>query len=112
MNKPSLMLLSILPLALAACSQPTAPPPSPIIQAAPAQISQYIRRMFQDKAGNIWFGTNDEGVCRYDGHSLKYFSTAEGLAGSAVIDRMSGEADGIDAGSAPFRFGDHNHLPA
>lgn len=54
------------------------------------QISQYIRRMFQDKNGNIWFGTNDEGVARYDptltesGKSLIYFSTKEGLAGSAI----------------------------
>lgn len=50
----------------------------------PEQISQYIRRMFQDKAGNIWFGTNDEGVCRYDGKSLAYFAKKDGLAGNAV----------------------------
>ena len=50
----------------------------------PAQISQYIRRMLQDKAGNIWFGTNGDGVCRYDGKSFVYFTTKEGLAGDAV----------------------------
>lgn len=48
------------------------------------QISQYIRRMFQDKAGNIWFGTNGDGVCRYDGVRFEYFTTYQGLAGNAV----------------------------
>ncbi len=49
-----------------------------------AQVSQYIRRMFQDKAGNLWFGTNDDGVCRYDGESLQYFTPKEGFGGNAV----------------------------
>ena len=48
------------------------------------QVSQYIRRIFQDEAGNIWFGTNDDGVARYDGHSLHYFSVEQGLAGRTV----------------------------
>ncbi|HEV7507774.1 MAG TPA: two-component regulator propeller domain-containing protein [Thermoanaerobaculia bacterium] len=48
------------------------------------QISQYIRRMFQDAAGNLWFGTEADGVCRYDGRSLVYFTPAEGLSGNAV----------------------------
>ncbi|NCU05908.1 MAG: hypothetical protein GXC73_18235, partial [Chitinophagaceae bacterium] len=30
------------------------------------QVSDYIRCMLEDKNGNIWFGTNNEGVCRYD----------------------------------------------
>jgi len=38
------------------------------------QISEYVRRIFQDKNGNIWCGTNDDGVCRYDGKTLTYFS--------------------------------------
>ena len=39
-------------------------------QAKSNQVSQYIRRMFQDKDGNIWFGTNDQGVCKYNGKTL------------------------------------------
>ncbi|MBX2981523.1 MAG: hypothetical protein KF843_02525 [Flavobacteriales bacterium] len=46
---------------------------------AQEQISEYIRRMFQDREGNIWFGTNGDGVCRYDGRSLVYY-----LAGTTV----------------------------
>jgi ligand-binding sensor domain-containing protein len=52
--------------------------------AGSTQISQYIRRMFQDRDGNIWFGTETDGVCRYDGRSLIYFTEADGLSGTAV----------------------------
>lgn len=50
----------------------------------PNQISEYIRRIFQDKKGHFWFATNSDGVVRYDGETLKYFGPAEGLAGHQV----------------------------
>ncbi|MCA9285839.1 MAG: hypothetical protein KDA22_11520 [Phycisphaerales bacterium] len=55
---------------------------SPYI-AAP-QISAYVREVYQDRDGNYWFGTNSDGVCRYDGASLTYFSVEQGFAGQAV----------------------------
>src|SRR5947209_7258290 len=62
----------------------TAPPiygrlPDPNIQ-----ISQYIRRMLQDSKGNIWFGTNGDGVARYDGKTLTYFTRNDGFCGNTV----------------------------
>ena len=56
------------------------------------QISQYIRYMFEDRDGNIWFATTSDGVARYDpsasrkgeAGSLTYFTTAQGLAGNWV----------------------------
>lgn len=48
------------------------------------QISGFIREVFQDRDGNLWFGTNGDGVCRYDGTSLTYLSVDEGLAGTAI----------------------------
>lgn len=56
------------------------------------QISEYIRRIFQDSKGNLWFATNANGVCKYDplasskvdGNTLTYYSTNEGLGGSQV----------------------------
>ncbi|HMD14865.1 MAG TPA: two-component regulator propeller domain-containing protein [Bacteroidota bacterium] len=39
--------------------------------------------LFEDKAGNVWFGTESRGVCRYDGTSFTWF-TEKGLSGSAV----------------------------
>lgn len=50
------------------------------------QVSQYIRRIFQDSQGNLWFGTVGDGVCRYDGMTLTYFTTLDGLGGNSVQD--------------------------
>ena len=36
-----------------------------------------------DKAGNVWFGTQSQGVCRYDGKTFSYL-TEKNLAGPAV----------------------------
>ena len=36
-----------------------------------------------DRAGNLWFGTDQKGVCRYDGKSFTYF-TEKGLDRGAV----------------------------
>lgn len=63
----------------------TDPPPAPTeISDEPAQISEYVREVFQDRDGDFWFGTNGEGVCRFDGTSLTYFSLKEGFGGVAV----------------------------
>lgn len=48
------------------------------------QISEYVREVFQDREGNYWFGTNGDGVVRYDGESLTYLSMEEGFGGRAV----------------------------
>jgi len=48
------------------------------------QISEYVRRILQDRSGNLWFATNDKGVCKYDGKTFTYFSTREGLNGNQV----------------------------
>jgi len=48
------------------------------------QISAYIRKIYQDKKGNLWLGTNGDGVARFDGNSLEYFSKKEGFNGEAV----------------------------
>ena len=47
-------------------------------------VSQYIRSIFQDSKGNLWFGTIDEGVVRYDVNTLTYFSNPDGFNSSTV----------------------------
>ncbi len=47
-------------------------------------ISPFVRRIFQDKSGNLWFGTQGHGAARYDGDTLEYFSIDEGFGGVVV----------------------------
>ncbi|MBK8226140.1 MAG: hypothetical protein IPK70_03060 [Flavobacteriales bacterium] len=49
-----------------------------------AQIAEYIVAAHEDSKGNLWFGTNGQGVARWDGSALRYFSMAEGLIGDVV----------------------------
>lgn len=49
------------------------------------QLGRYgVYVTLKDKKGNLWFGTQGMGVCRYDGKSFTWF-TEKGLAGSAVL---------------------------
>ncbi len=65
-------------------SQTLDPPGIPSDHNPALQISSFVRRIFQDAKGNLWFGTNGDGVCRYDGKSLTFFSSREGLSGTAI----------------------------
>ena len=49
-----------------------------------SQISEYVVEVFEDKKGNLWFGTMSDGAVRYDGKTLTYFSTKDGLCGNTV----------------------------
>lgn len=47
-------------------------------------ISEYVRRIFQDHNGNLWFGTNTDGLAMYDGNRLSYIGVSQGLSGSQI----------------------------
>ena len=34
-------------------------------------VSEFVRAMYQDKKGNYWFGSNGNGIIRYDGKTLE-----------------------------------------
>ncbi|MBL0340771.1 MAG: hypothetical protein IPP71_07550 [Bacteroidetes bacterium] len=34
-------------------------------------VREFVRTMYQDKKGNYWFGTNGDGIIRYDGQTLE-----------------------------------------
>jgi len=40
--------------------------------------------ILKDKKGNLWFGTQAKGVCRYDGKTISWY-TGKGLLGPAVL---------------------------
>jgi len=48
------------------------------------QIAEYVVETFEDRNGNLWFGTMDNGVARYDGKALTYFTQRDGLCGNTV----------------------------
>lgn len=47
-------------------------------------VSQYIRSIFQDSKGNLWFGTIGDGVVKYDVTNLTYYSTPDGFYNQTV----------------------------
>lgn len=51
----------------------------------PFSLSRFaVYSTLKDRRGNLWFGTQAEGVCRFDGKHLTWFKE-KGLAGSAVL---------------------------
>jgi hypothetical protein len=39
-------------------------------------VREFVRTMHQDKKGNYWFGTNGDGIIRYDGQILEKITIA------------------------------------
>ncbi len=54
-------------------------------QSSPFNLSRYaVYCLLKDKKGNMWFGTQAQGVCHYDGKSITWFKE-KGLSGPAVL---------------------------
>lgn len=49
-----------------------------------AAVSSNLRTMFQDRSGDFWFGSDSEGVFRYDGVSLTQITKKDGMPGNQV----------------------------
>jgi len=47
-------------------------------------ISEYVRRVFEDSRGFLWFGTNSDGLALFDGNKLSYLNSQDGLSGSQI----------------------------
>lgn len=73
----------------------------------PFKLSRYgVYCMLKDKKGNVWFGTQAEGVCRYDGKVLTWFKE-NGLAGPAVLGLFEDSKGNLwfgNNGAGLFRF--------
>ena len=48
------------------------------------KFNSMVLSIFEDSKGNYWFGSDREGVCRYDGKSFTYFSTKDGLRDNQI----------------------------
>ena len=63
----------------------TAPAETPSTTTTSTQIDEYVVDIFKDKKENLWLGTLFKGVGRYDGTSLTYLTTADGLCENTVV---------------------------
>lgn len=74
---------------------------------APFSLSRYgVYSILKDKKGNLWFGTQAEGLCRYDGKTLTWFKE-KGLAGPAVLGLFEDSRGGLwfgNNGAGLFRY--------
>ena len=43
-----------------------------------------VRSMLEDSKGNYWFGSWNEGVCRFDGNKYTYFTMQDGLSDNQI----------------------------
>ncbi len=55
-----------------------------ITDASSKQIAEYIRNIYEDKFGGLWFGTNGLGVAHYDGEKVNYYSIPERFYGEQI----------------------------
>jgi ligand-binding sensor domain-containing protein len=103
--------VAVLPMPSAAHATNQNPPPAEAGSALPiaggeivSEISKNAFIVFQDKKGNYWFGSDRDGVYRYDGKITVHFTTKDGLSHGRVREiqeNKSGEIfvatlDGID----------------
>lgn len=47
-------------------------------------IHFHVAECYEDRKGNLWFGTVRGGLYRYDGKTFRLFTTKDGLAGNTV----------------------------
>jgi ligand-binding sensor domain-containing protein/serine phosphatase RsbU (regulator of sigma subunit) len=47
--------------------------------------SSYVLCVYEDKRGNLWFGTSGGGVSKYDGETFSHFTEKEGFSNNIVF---------------------------
>ena len=94
--RPLTRSASLIVLAVAACTSaeglpPNSTPPAarssvPATGQVVAKIDPRIWCIHQDRNGDYWFGSNGNGVYRYDGQRVTHYTRADGLSGDQVRD--------------------------
>jgi ligand-binding sensor domain-containing protein len=59
----------------------------------------HVRCGLQDKAGNLWFGTTENGLYKYDGKSFRQFLVADGLISNSINDILEDKSGKIWIGT-------------
>ena len=100
-NKPYyfLLRLSLLTILLVSCTNQT--PSAKPLKKLPAIVEKQqlkvdqdtilrlkyttgIRSIFEDRNGNFWFGSHQEGVCMFNGINFTYYTIEDGLSDNQV----------------------------
>lgn len=58
-----------------------------------------VQRFLQDKSGNLWFGTRDNGIYKYDGNTFHQFTINDGLDCNRIFCIMEGKDGKIWVGT-------------
>lgn len=85
-----ILLLSLLTILSVSCNSQgkkteTAEVEHPTEQKNASQIGEYVVETFEDSKGNLWFGTLEKGVAKYDGTTLKYLTKNDGLPSNRIV---------------------------
>jgi len=54
------------------------------------RFSSGVRAILEDREGNIWFGSHNEGAARFDGKTMTYFTVDDGLSHNQVRNLVEG----------------------
>jgi ligand-binding sensor domain-containing protein len=63
-------------------------------------VSEFVRVMYQDAKGNYWFGTNGNGIIRYDGQTLETITIEEINPYMRVIEIVEDKAGNVWFGTS------------
>lgn len=68
---------------------------NPTDQGNASQIGQYVVETFQDSKGNLWFGTLEKGVAKYDGNKLVYLTIEDGLPSNRIVNIIEDDSGNL-----------------
>jgi ligand-binding sensor domain-containing protein len=63
-------------------------------------VREFVRTMYQDKNGNYWFGTNGNGIIRYDGQALEKMTIADVSPHFRVLEIVEDKAGNLWFGTS------------
>lgn len=105
------ILLTLLTISTVSCNSQkkkdeTVKIENPIEQQSNSQIGEYVVETFQDSRGNLWFGTLEKGVAKFDGSKLVYLTIEDGLPSNRIVNIIEDDPGNLwfetDAGLSKF----------
>jgi ligand-binding sensor domain-containing protein len=63
-------------------------------------VREFVRTMHQDNKGNYWFGTNGDGIIRYDGHTLEKMAISDVRSHFRVLEIAEDKAGNLWFGTS------------